>query len=63
MQCCGTGTAGTVTFCYKSDSGTGFGIGSNIIWNKKSQKREANFLEIMLLLAWKRQDFVQVFCC
>jgi hypothetical protein len=52
-QCCGTGTAGTVTFCLCGTrtgkhygSGTGFGPESNIKCNKKSkkQKGEAKFL-------------------
>ncbi len=43
-QCCGTGTAGTVTFSLRgtgmhsdsgSSSGTGFGSGSIIKWNTK----------------------------
>jgi hypothetical protein len=48
-QCCGTGTAGTVTFChsgtgtrmhYSSGFGSRFRSGSNIKWNKKVIKYE-----------------------
>jgi hypothetical protein len=44
--------------CY--GSGTGFGSGSNIKWNKESQKiknERPTFKEIMLLLSLKKQDF------
>jgi hypothetical protein len=45
-------------------SGTGFGSGYNIKWNKESQKTKnvrPAFWEIMLLLSLKKQDFVQIF--
>ncbi len=46
-------------------SGTGFGSGSNIKWNKKSQikNERTTFREIILIMKLKRQDFVQTFCC
>jgi hypothetical protein len=67
MQCCGTGTAGTVTFCLSgtgtvmySGSGTGIGPGSNIKCDTKVkiQKERPTFWESMLLLALKTQGFV-----
>jgi hypothetical protein len=45
-------------------SGTGFGSGFNIKWNKESQKiknERPAFWEIMLLLSLKKQDFAQIF--
>jgi hypothetical protein len=40
-------------------AGSGFGSGSNILWNKKSQKiKNKRPRETMLFLTLKRQDFV-----
>ncbi len=68
-QCCGTGTAGTVTFFRSGTgtgmqygSGTGFGSRSNIKCIKKIKNRRPTFWEIMMLLTLKRQDFVNIFC-
>ncbi len=65
-QCCGTGTAGTVTFClsgtgtgmhYGSGSEAGFGTGNNVKWNffKSKKLKMSGQLsgEIMLLLSLK----------
>jgi hypothetical protein len=67
-QCSGTGigTAWTATFCLGtgtgmySGSGTGLESGSNIY---RIQKSKSTFWETLLLLALKRQDFAQIYCC
>jgi hypothetical protein len=46
-------------------SGTGFGSGYNIKWNKKVKRiknERTTFREIKLILTLTRQDFVQLFC-
>jgi hypothetical protein len=62
-QRCGTGTAGTTTFCLSatgtvmhSDSRTGFGPGSNIkyITIVKNEKLEATFLRDNAALSSKK---------
>jgi hypothetical protein len=75
----GIGTVGTANFCLNetvtvmhsgagsgSGFGTGFGIRSKTKCNtkgKKIQNWRPNFWETILLLALRRQDFVQTFCC
>ncbi len=56
----GTGTA---TFCL---SGTGFGPGSNIKWNKSKKNIKGQLSKkqcCLMLIALRRQNFVQIFRC
>jgi hypothetical protein len=70
-QCCGPGTAGTITFCPSGigtgmhyGSGTGFGSGCNIKRNLKSQKitMRGQFLGNKLLSDIEKARFCAILC-
>jgi hypothetical protein len=69
-QCCETGTAGTITFCFSGTRtgmhyGSGSGSGTRFGWKSwKNKKLEVNFLGNKLLLTLKTEQarFFEI-CC